>query len=186
VPRSAWLSIAPTSRRWGCVDVAVGVEQHGGGGARGLERPCKFRIDPTDLVQQLRCAAQLACDVHADVGGGGQPPVAVRAERTELGRPRQRRDAGHHVTPGKDAICCLFEQDSDVFIGRDRCLGEMPRTPVGLIGPQFSQYPICPAPLVCRGQLDHGRANQWVPESRPVGASVEVDQARLFGRIEVA
>jgi hypothetical protein len=30
---------------------------------------------------------------------------------------------------------CLFEQGGDVFVGLDCRLGQMPRTPVGLIGP---------------------------------------------------
>ena len=120
------------------VDVAIGVEQHRGGGACGLQRSDEFWIGPTEVVQQPCGAAQLARDVHADVRGGGKPPVAVRAKWAELGGPRQRRDASHAVTSGTNALRRPFEQGGDLFVGLDRRLGEMPRAPVRLIGPQLS------------------------------------------------
>ena len=61
----------------------------------------------------------------------------LRSALSGLGGPRQRCDAGHDVTSGKNALRRAFEQGGDLFVRLDRRLGEMPRAPVRLIGPQL-------------------------------------------------
>ena len=181
--RPAWLLIAPTSSRWGSVDVPVAVEQSVRGRHRRRQRSADSRVGPAGVVEQLRRAPQVAEHIRADVGRQGRPPAAVRTLRAQLGRAQQRGHRADGVASPQDPLGRLVEQARDLLVRLDGRLREVPGAAFGLIRKLSREGPVRGTALGAGRQFHDRRPGQRMTERQPATAAVHAHQARpLRGR----
>src|SRR5262245_66599160 len=109
------------SRRY----VAVSPEQKRRRGDRSLEGALDLNLSAPQRCQHLRCLAQVAGDLGADVSGRRESALSLDVTRAEICRSSQRLDAADSVAPGKDPSCRGLELARHRFVRPDGRLREM-------------------------------------------------------------
>ena len=81
----------------------------------------------------------------------------------------QERGCSGHATPRLGATRRPLELGSDLFVRAGRCLGQVPRPPIGIdrgVG-RLRQHPVRIPPLLGRRRQVNGRAHQRVAKPHP-------------------
>ena len=96
------------------------------------------------------------------------PGPPLRFGRQPYGSLQERRCSGH-ATPRLGATRRPLELGSDLFVRAGRCLGQVPRPPIGIdrgVG-RLRQHPVRIPPLLGRRRQVHGRAHERVAKPHP-------------------
>ncbi|MDU0312490.1 hypothetical protein RKE38_02250 [Phycicoccus sp. M110.8] len=168
----------------GGVDVSLVVEQAGGRGDRDLQGPCGVGVFCAGAVQERRRAAQRAGDVGTDEHRLREPSSPLRRCRAQLGGTQQQGAGAHAVTAVQGPGGEILQEAGHGLVGRQGAVGAVERPDVVVLG-QLGQAPVRGPPLVGRGQVDDGGADQRMGEDNPVPAAVNRDEAAGLGGLEV-